>query len=144
MNSYSYGLLAALLTLAAHAPALAETQPIRVLVYGEHQGENIVYHYTVINNGTDGFYNFTIGNRYDKTINRTIYELVKFPLGWKYGREGEGGTAIILDPNSTTQPPGWAPEIIGQVHYSLVWHILPENKATTPPLAPAKPCLVSV
>lgn len=92
--------------------ASAET-PIRVLVYGEHQGNNLVYHYTVINNGTVGFNNFTVGSEYDPAQKETWPELAKLPLGWRYGKKGEIGTEILLDPASTAQPTGWAPSVYG-------------------------------
>lgn len=93
-------------------PAAAEA-PIRVLVYGEHQRDNLVYHYTVINNGTAGFNNFTIGSEYDPEQKDTWPELGKLPLGWSYGEKGEIGTEILLDPASTTQPAGWVPSVYG-------------------------------
>ncbi|MHB1140154.1 MAG: hypothetical protein ACYC1T_00155 [Sulfuricaulis sp.] len=94
-------------------PAGADT-PIRVLVYGEHQGDNLIYHYTVINNGTEGFNNFTIGSEYDPDDKQTWPELGKLPVGWRYGEKGEIGTEILLDPTSTTQPAGWAPWVYGK------------------------------
>lgn len=93
-------------------PAGAEA-PIRVLVYGEHQRDNLVYHYTVINNGTVGFNNFVVGSEYDIAQKETWPELGKLPVGWRYGKEGETGTEILLDAASTTQPTGWVPSIYG-------------------------------
>ncbi len=93
-------------------PAVAEA-PIRVLVYGEHQRDNLVYHYTVINNGTEGFNNFTIGSEYDPAQNETWPELGKLPVGWRYGKEGETGTEILLGGSSTDQPVGWTPSVYG-------------------------------
>src|SRR6266566_3579761 len=114
-------MLATLIVLVIHTTAMAETQPIRVLVYGEHKGDNIVYHYTVINNGTDEFNNVTIGSRFHPKVNGPVPQLGKLPIGWKYGRTGEVGTEIILDPHSTTQPQGWASKVYGQGLYSLEW-----------------------
>ena len=104
-------------------PAAAEA-PIRVLVYGEHQGDNLVYHYTVVNNGTVGFNNFTVGSEYDPEQKDTWPELGKLPLGWRYGEKVEIGTEILLDPSSTTQPAGWVPWVYGQQDidfYYLRW-----------------------
>lgn len=94
-------------------PAGAEA-PIQVLVYGEHQRGNLVYHYTVINNGTEEFNNFTIGSEYDPDDQQTWPELGRLPVGWHYGKEGETGTEILLDPMSTTQPTGWVPVVYGK------------------------------
>lgn len=99
----------AMLSGAADAEA-----PIRVLVYGEHQRDNLVYHYTVINNGTAGFNNFTVGSEYDPDDKQTWPELGKLPLGWRYGKKGEIGTEILLDPASTRQPAGWVPWVYGK------------------------------
>lgn len=94
-------------------PAGAEA-PIRVLVYGEHQRDNLVYHYTVINNGTVGFNDLTIGSEYDPEQAETWPELGKLPVSWRYGEKGEIGTEILLDPTSTRQPAGWRPWVYGQ------------------------------
>jgi len=128
----------AFITLTTHTAAMAETQPIRVLVYGEHKGENIVYHYTVINNGTESFNNVTIGSRYHPKVNGPVPQLGKLPVGWKYGRTGEVGTEIILDPNSARQPQGWALKVYGQGLYSLKWLIPAENDATTSFIKPGQ------
>lgn len=92
---------------------ISATEPIQVLVYGEHQRDNIVYHYTVINNGTVGFNNFVIGSEFDTTQKETWPELGKLPVGWRYGKEGETGTEILLDASSTAQPAGWTPSVYG-------------------------------
>lgn len=92
-----------IISLLIFAPGLAWSDlPIRVLVYGEHHGENIVYHYTIINNGTQPFNNIVIGSRYDSAEDDTFPELGKLPVGWRYGREDENGVEIILDPASTS------------------------------------------
>jgi len=104
--------------------AQAAEQRSRALVYGEHRGDTIVYHYTVVNNGPERFYNFTIGGEYDAAEDARFPELGKLPLGWKFGREGETGTEIILDPASTTQPTGWKPHVYGKQEsgfYYLEW-----------------------
>lgn len=99
----------AIFSASSHAQPL-----VRVLVYGEHQGANVVYHYTVINNGTVGFNNFTVGSEYDPTDKETWPELGKLPVGWRYGKKGEIGTEILLDPASTNQPAGWRPWVYGK------------------------------
>jgi len=45
----------------ATLPAVAAD--VRVLVYGEHSGTDIVYHYTLINNGLGKMVSFAIGSR---------------------------------------------------------------------------------
>ena len=100
-----------LLMIAGQAGAQSS---IRVLVYGEHRGANIVYHYTVVNNGSEAFNNFVIGSEYDKEENYTFPRLGRLPVGWRYGKTGETGREIILDPASTTQPAGWSPLVYGQ------------------------------
>ena len=98
---------------------------IRILVYGIHHGGNLVYHYKVINNGNTPFNNFTIGSHFDSAENHEYPQLIRLPLGWTYGREGETGTAIILAPGSTSQPSHWIPHVFGQQDagtYYLEWH----------------------
>src|SRR6266566_9253462 len=105
--------------------ARAAESPVRVLVYGEHQKDNVVYHYTVINNGQEEFYNFIIASKYYADRDENFPELGKLPLGWAYGREGETGTKIILDSASTAQPAGWRPEVYGKQesgYYYLEWN----------------------
>ncbi len=99
---------------------------IRVLVHGEHQGPNVVYHYTVINNGSRPFNNITIGSEYDAEKKRTWPELGKLPLGWRYGREGELGPQILLNEASTTQPSGWRARVFGAQdidYFYLRWFV---------------------
>lgn len=100
--------------LAIFSDSTYAEAPIRVLVYGEHQGDHIVYNYTVINNGTASFNNFTVGSEYNPEQNETWPELGKLPLGWRYGKKGETGAEILLDPASTRQPTGWVPWAYGK------------------------------
>jgi hypothetical protein len=108
----------------AQAQTPAPAADIRVLVYGIHYGGNLVYNYKVINNGDTRFNNFTIGSGFDSVENFGFPQLTRLPLGWKYGREGETGTAIILAPGSTNQPPYWTSHVFGQQEtdkYYLRW-----------------------
>lgn len=101
---------------------------IRVLVYGIHHGGNIVYNYKVINNGDTPFGYFTIGSHFDSVAEEAYPQLTRLPLGWSYGRVGETGTAIILAPASTSQPPYWTSHVFGQQeadNYYLNWHATP-------------------
>jgi hypothetical protein len=108
---------------SVHVQALATG--IRVLVYGVHYGGNMVYSYKVINNGDTPFNNFTIGSYFKSEEDGELPQLIRLPLGWSYGRTGETGTAIILAPASTSQPPYWTPHVFGQQendNYYLKWH----------------------
>lgn len=130
-----------LFLLAMSGASVYAQPPIRVLVYGQHVGTNIVYQYTVINNGTAAFNNFTIGSEYDPAVNYTYPQLGKLPLGTKEGRQGETGPELILDPGSTTQPQGWVPWVYGQQDsgfYYFKWRIPSENNKTTPFLQPGQ------
>jgi len=111
-NYFGKFLIATLLSVC-FAPFARADAPVRVLVYGEHQGDSVIYHYTVINNGTRAFNNFVIGSQYDAVDDDTWPELGKLPTGTRFGQQGEVGTQILLDPTSTTQPLGWAPSVYG-------------------------------
>ncbi|MCR4303587.1 MAG: hypothetical protein NUV63_05070 [Gallionella sp.] len=112
--------IVAILSLLASTAGTVQALPpaqatgIRILVYGIHHGGNIVYHYKVINNGDTPFNNFTIGSEFDSEEDYAFPQLLRRPLGWKYGRESETGTEIILDPASTSQPPYWTSRMYGQ------------------------------
>lgn len=113
-----------LISAVAQAQTFAPATGIRVLVYGIHYGGNIVYNYKVINNGDTPFNNFTIGNEFDSVEDDYFPQLTRLPLGWKYGREGETGTAIILASGSTSQPPYWNAHVYGKQdtsNYFLEW-----------------------
>jgi len=112
----------------AHALPPAPATGIRVLVYGIHYGGNIVYNYKVINNGDTPFGYFTIGSHFDSMEEETNPQLIRLPLGWKYGETGETGTEIILAPTSTSQPAYWTSQVFGQQEddrYYLNWHATP-------------------
>lgn len=113
---------------------------IRLFVYGEHRAGNLIYHYTIANNGKAVFNNFTVGSIFDAKGNQTIPQLGKLPVGWKFGAKGEVGTEIILDPASSTQPQGWEPSVYGQQdsgYYYLTWRIS-ESMESTPFLKPGQ------
>ena len=110
---------------AVQAQAQAQDAGVRILGYGIHYGGNIVYNYKVVNSGTKTVIGFVIGSEFDIEENYSYPQLIRLPLGWSYGRTGETGTAIILAPGSTSQPPGWQSEVYGQQesgqHY-LEWN----------------------
>lgn len=110
----------------------AQAQPVRVLVYGTHEGSNIIYHYKVINNTDVALHHFIIGNAVDSEDPDGYPQLERLPLGWTYGREGETGTEILLAPNSTSQPPYWKSSICGKQEMSnncLEWEIASDGLA---------------
>ncbi len=112
--------------------ALAQTQPVRVMVYGEHANGNIIYHYKVINNGDVALHNFVIGSVFDSKLGDEIPQLERLPLGWTYGQEGETGTEILLAPTSTSQPPYWTSQVYGQQesgNYYLEWKTTSDGQA---------------
>jgi hypothetical protein len=112
-----------LMSVAGRASAQA---PVRVLVYGEHRGENTVYHYTVANISAGPFGNFVIGSEYNKDEDDTFPRLGRLPPGWRYGVTGETGSEIVLDPASTTQPTGWKAMAYGQEDtgfFYLEWRV---------------------
>jgi len=101
-------------------------QPVRIQVYGTHEGPNIVYHYKVINNSSDAVSSFVIGSSFDTVENSEFPQLERRPAGWEYGVEGETGTEILLSPTSTRQPPYWTAKLGGQQeasNLSLEWSL---------------------
>lgn len=117
--------------------AQAKDATIKVRVYGEHVGGNVVYHYAITNNGERAFNNILIGSVYDQSMRDMVPQLNELPVGSEFGQEGETGTAIVLSESSTNQPTGWVSSVYGQQGidgYYLSWHIPTENilGGTTP------------
>jgi hypothetical protein len=122
------------LLLGLNAGAHAEILPssVHLQVYGTHQANSIIYHYKLINNSGESIRNFVLGSTYSSKMSYEIPQLERLPLGWSYGRESETGTAIILAPTSTSQPPYWTPHMFGQEgidYYYLEWEIAPDGQA---------------
>jgi len=117
---------------------LAQAAPLRVQVYGTHEGPNIVYHYKVINNTDIAISNFVIGSIIDSATGEEIPQLERRPAGWSYGRELETGTEILLAPTSTTQPPYWTAKFYSQQEHSgnyyLEWRIAPGGQPYVVPV----------
>jgi len=117
---------------------LAQASPLRVQVYGTHEGPNIVYHYKVINNTDIAISNFVIGSIIDSATGEEIPQLERSPAGWDYGRELETGTEILLAPTSTTQPPYWTAKFYSQQEHSgnyyLEWRITPGGQPYVVPV----------
>lgn len=113
--------------------AHAQTAAARILVYGTHQGGNIVYHYKVINNGDATLHDFVIGSSYNSTKGDEYPQLKRRPLGWEYGEQSETGTEILISPSSTSQPTGWIPLFFSQEgasgSYYLQWETTPTDNS---------------
>ena len=115
----------------------AQATDIRVLVYGEHAGTDIIYHYTIVNNGTGRMQSITIGSvnagrsvpqaglppgvyRDIGTV-RAFGQLTRLPTGTTFGPHPDPDLSHIewpvLDPASITLPAvpaGWKAELWGR------------------------------
>lgn len=123
------------LLLGCNAGVQAEIQPydVRMQVYGIHQGNDIIYNYTLINNSTETLQHFVIGSTYNDKKAYEYPQLKRKPSGWSYGRESETGTEIILAPGSTRQPPNWTANLYGQEgtgYYYLEWQTAPDGQGS--------------
>lgn len=124
---------------------------IRVLVYGEHAGTDIIYHYTLVNNGAGHMVHFTIGSvdagdgRKNSGLPPGVYldagmahsfgQLTRLPTGTTFVPNPDQNENILpsfkevpmLDPGSFTlpaQPAGWTAKLYGykgSVVYGLAW-----------------------
>ena len=83
------------LLLGCSAGVQAQTPAVRMQVYGIHQGNDIIYNYTLINNSAETLQHFVIGSTYNSKDNYEMPQLKRLPSGWSYGRESETGTEII-------------------------------------------------
>jgi hypothetical protein len=118
------------LSTCVHAEILPST--VRLQVFGTHQANDIVYHYKLINNSDETLQHFVLGSTYSVEDKGEYPQLDRLPTGWGYGRESETGTAIILSPTSTSQPPYWTSNVYGQQesgNYYLEWETAPDGKA---------------
>jgi hypothetical protein len=123
-----------LLWLGLSASVQAEILPssVHLQAYGTHEGSNIVYHYKLINNSNETLRHFVVGSAFSSKMGYEIPQLERLPLGWRYGKESETGTAIILAQNSTSQPPSWIPHVYGQEeidYYYLEWKTKPDGQS---------------
>lgn len=121
------------LLLGCNAGAQAQTPAVRMQVYGIHQGSDIIYNYTLINNSAETLQNFVIGSTYDSKKAYEYSQLERKPSGWSYGETGETGTEIILAPGSTRQPPNWTANFYGQQendNYYLEWETAPNGQGS--------------
>ena len=119
--------------LGCNAGVQAQTPAVRMQVYGIHQGNDIIYNYTLINNSAETLQHFVIGSTYDNQKAYEYPQLERKPLGWSYGRTGETGTEIVLAPGSTRQPPNWTANLYGQEendNYYLEWQTTPDGQGT--------------
>jgi hypothetical protein len=121
------------LLLGCNAGVQAQTPAVRMQVYGIHQGSDIIYNYTLINNSAETLQNFVIGSTYNSTKAYEYPQLLRLPTGWSYGETGETGTEIILAPGSTRQPPNWTANLYGQQesgYYYLEWQTAPDGQGS--------------
>lgn len=121
------------LLFGCNAGVQAQTPDVHMQVYGIHQGNDIVYNYTLINNSTETLQRFVIGSTYDSQKAYEYPQLKRLPSGWDYGRESETGTEIILAPGSTRQPPNWKSKVYGQEeisYYYLEWETTPDGQGS--------------
>lgn len=121
------------LLFGCNAGVQAETPAVRMQVYGIHQGYDIIYNYTLINNSAETLQRFVIGSTYNSKDKYEMPQLERLPSGWSYGRESETGTEILLAPGSTRQPPNWTANLYGQEgtgYYYLEWKTTPDGQGT--------------
>lgn len=122
-----------ILLLGCNVSVQAQTPAVRMQVYGIHQGNDIIYNYTLINNSAETLQHFVIGSTYSTEDKGEYPQLERLPSGWDYGRESETGTEIILAPGSTRQPPNWVANLYGQQeisYYYLEWKTAPDGQGT--------------
>lgn len=107
----------------AVSSSIAAEAPVRVKVYGVHDGMHVTYHYALTNiSSRRDIYAFDIGWNRPKNSG----DLRRLPIDWRHGRESAGGMEILLGPHSTKQPPGWAVEVMAVEEdpaYWLAWRI---------------------
>ena len=84
----------------------ADELPVRVSVYAEHQGGNVVYHYEVRNNGPGELREFYIGC--ECLLSTGVAELRALPLGTI---ASDDSRSLDIPLEVTTQPAGWRARI---------------------------------
>ena len=131
MNKLNF-LKASILSAGFSLLPLAHAADVRVLVYGEHSGTDIVYHYTLVNNGAGKMMDLHLGVKEiypgDDVARMT---LTRLPTGttWKPHPEAHFPERDLPVPNpasvtSPTQPPGWSVSIGGyrtSETYAISW-----------------------
>jgi len=89
----------------------AQEFPVRVAVYAEHHGGNVVYRYEVRNNGPGELRAFYIGCDCPLREGDALAQLQTLPPGAQAGTIDTGGTHIDIPAPVTTQPSGWRVEL---------------------------------
>lgn len=134
MNPFLFRIAAtSTLLLGCNAGVQAQTPAVRMQVYGIHQGNDIIYNYTLINNSAETLQHFVIGSTYNTKKGDEYPQLQRLPSGWSYGETGETGTEIILATGSTRQPPNWSANLYGQEgtgYYYLEWETAPDGQGS--------------
>lgn len=108
-------------------PIAAEELPVRVAVYAQHQGGNIIYHYEVRNSGPGELREFFIGCDCPLTVADRTPQLQALPAGVQPASLKPAGLAVIDAPaQSIRQPPGWRAQIAqlaGAPGHWLAWRM---------------------
>jgi hypothetical protein len=111
---------------------LAHAADVRVLVYGEHSGTDIVYHYTLVNNGTGKMMDLHLGvKEIGPGYEGAHMTLTRLPTGttWRANPEIRFPEMDLPVPNSASvtspaQPAGWSVRIGGfrsSEVYAILW-----------------------
>ena len=117
MNKLNF-LKASILSAGFSLSPQAYSADVRVLVYGEHSGTDIVYHYTLVNNGAGKMMEFAGGvKENDPGYEVADMTLTRLPTGttWRTDPESQFPEMDLPVPNpaSVTSPAGWSVSIGG-------------------------------
>lgn len=115
---------------------------VQVKVYGQHHGNQVTYHYQIVNNSPDKVFEITIGYGAIPPGRTDSYtpELVSWPSGWE-ARERNSvadDADISLVPGTSTSPPGWVAELYlveESPTHGLTWGVLGLTRNTYDPNA---------
>ena len=69
------------LLLGCNAGVQAQTPAVRMQVYGIHQGNDIIYNYTLINSSAETLQHFVIGSTYSIKDKGEYPQLERLPSG---------------------------------------------------------------
>lgn len=114
MNKENF-LKASILSAGLSLLPLAQAAEVRLLVHGKHIGTDIVYHYTLVNNGSGNMLDFTIGLIPAGDGDNYLGTLTRLPTGTTWMPDPEvpsfpAWDLAMLDPayvTLPTQPAGW-------------------------------------
>ena len=99
----------------------AHAADVRVLVYGEHAGADVVYHYTLVNNGAGKMMEFAVGvKEIDPGYDAAYGTLSRLPTGTTFVPDPDPDFSaferVLYNPASVTspvQPAGWSVRLGG-------------------------------